>query len=428
MSEKQRLPDNSAEVMLKLDKTEKGLPASTSKNFYLIFMHDQYFSNIKLDTMRMNACRVLDNGKRIYWEDEDDALARMHIEECYGLRNAAKTNDAFLAFLSKRKFSPIQEHIKSIEWDGKPHCKKFFITWLKAKDSQYTEEASRLCFRQMIERAFNPGCKADYVLVLKGRQGCGKSTICRWMALEDELYGSVNTIDGQKGFESLQGKFICELEELLATVGEGTKKENAVKVFISGQNDHYRRPYDHRTSDNPRTCVFIGTTNRDKFLTDPTGNRRWFPIEVQQTDDTFVYDHETEIKAEIMQCLAEMYYAWKNNLPLASPVPDKVLRKTIEKNRELSEMEDYRIGIIEDYMQNKTDSDFVCCSEIWEKALEFNHDRRPMTRTDANEIGEILRSKIGCKPAGKKYFRSYGTQHAYSIPPRLKKTAKKASR
>ena len=429
--------DNSVEVLKELEtvtvtdkvtKKSMTVPVASSKNFYLIFKLDNFFSNVKLDIMRMQACRVFEDGKRQYWEDSDDALARMHIEEYYDLRNVSKTNDAFLAFLSQRKYSPIQERIKSIEWDGKAHCKRFFITWLKAKDSKYTEEASRLHFRQMIERAFNPGCKADYVLVLKGEQGCGKSTVCQWMALEDELFASVKTIEGQKGYEAVQGKFVCELEELLATVGVGTKKEAEVKAYISGQSDHYRRPYDRRTSDNPRTCVFIGTTNRDKFLTDPTGNRRWFPIEIRLAkNDTFVYEHEEEIRQEIEQCFAEMYNAWFNNFPLASPVPDKVLRKAIEKNQEASEMEDHRIGVIEDFLR-KSDAEFVCCAEVWEYALRFNHDRRPMTRVDANEIGEILRSKIGCKPAGKKYFRTYGTQHAYSIPPRLKKTAKKAQR
>ena len=418
------MEDNSKEVIELLDKSDKGIPYATSKNFFMIFRNDLFFSNVWLDTMRMQACRISSTGKRIYWEDADDALARMHIEEhYYGLRSAGKTNDAFLAYLSERKFSPVQELIKGIVWDGQPHCKRFFIKWLLADDNRYTEEVSRIHFRQMIDRAFHPGCKADNVVVLKGIQGSAKSTICRWLALEDELYASVATIDGQKGYEAVQGKYVCELEELLATVGEGTRKDSQVKAFISGQSDHYRRPYDRRASDNPRTCVFIGTTNRSKFLSDPTGNRRWFPIECHLYSGTYVFEHEEEVKHEIRQCLAEMYHAFTNKLPLASPLIDGNLAKTVAKQQENSEMEDYRIGKIENYIAGKEydlGKEYVCCAQIWEEALHI--DRREMTKADANEIGELLRLKLCCPSIGKKYCPApYGTQHAYDVTAVLEK-------
>ena len=407
--------DNSEDVKQKLEKTDKGIPIPSAKNFYLIFKYDNFFSNVYLDTMKMAACRVINIHKRQQWQDSDDAISRLHIEEKYGLRNAGKTNDAFLAFLTEREFSPIQERIKSIVWDGEPHVEQFYIRWLKADNSQYNREVTRMDYLQRIKRAFEPGCKADQVPVLKGSQGSGKSTLIRWSALEDELYASVTTIEGQKGYEAVQGKFICELEELLATVGEGTKKENATKAFISGQSDHYRRPYDRRTSDNPRTCVFIGTTNRDKFLTDMTGNRRWYPIDCRLTDGTFIFDHEAEIKADIEQCYAEMYHAWVNHLPLASPVPDRVLLDIIRDQQEASEMEDYRVGLIERYILTHG-AELISCIEIWEQVLQIGQARRRMTKSESNEIGELLRHKLGCRPVGKKYFPEYGTQHAYEIP------------
>ena len=403
-----------------LDRLEKvnGVPIPTAKNFYLILKYDQFFSDVKLDTMKMAACRVSDSGERTYWEDSDDALARMYIEEHYGLRNVGKQNDAFLAVLAERKFSPIQEMIKALRWDGKPHCENFFQFALEADDSRYTREIARIHFRQMIERAFIPGCKADHVLVLKGVQGCGKSTICRWLALEDALYASVGTIDGQKGFEAVQGKFCCELEELLAVVGEGTRKEAQVKSFLSGQSDHYRRPFDRRSSDNPRTCFFVGTTNRDRFLTDPTGNRRWYPLECRRKDGAWVFKHEAEIKSEIRQSIAEMFEAWKNARPLASPMPDIAILKTIQQMQEASELEDYRVGIIEKYLK-ATGKPYVCCIELWENAFPDGTSKRAMTRADANELGELLRLKIGCLPIGKRYSSQYGTQHTYSVPERF---------
>lgn len=429
MSKQHEISENIKDVrnLLEYVKTPNGsYPCKTIDNFYLIFCNDNYFSDIRLNTMRMQACRVSPSGERTYWEDADDSIVAKYIEDhYYKLKSKSTQEDAFRVFLSERKFSPAQEAIKGIIWDGQPHCKRFFITWLKADDTTYTEEATRLLFRQMVDRAFRPGCKADYVIVLKGRQGSAKSTICRWLALEDEMYASVTTIDQQKGYEAVQGKFVCELEELLATVGEGTRKDNAVKAFISSQNDHYRRPYDRRSSDNPRSCIFVGTTNMDKFLSDPTGNRRWFPVECRLKDGIFVYEHEEEIKHDIRQCLAEMYHAYINKLPLASPIPDKSLFRKIKEKQEASEMEDYRVGAIAEYISSG-EFENVCCIQLWKEAL--HNDKKEMTRNDANEIGEILRMKLGCTIIGKRYFSNFGTQHAYKIPKKLQRKTKDSKR
>lgn len=412
--------DNSSQVRNMLSRNEKGLVIPSAENFLRIFRNDNFFKNVYLDIMRMAGCRVYNDGHRVYWDDTEDAKTRTHIETAYGLRHATKTDDALKIFLSQRRFSPVQEAIKKIQWDGKPHVKGLYIRCLDAEDSTYTEEVTRLDYLQRINRAFVPGCKADNASVLKGSQGIGKSTMNRLSALEDDFYTSVSTIEGQRGYEAIQGKFICELEELLAVVGEGTRKESAVKSFISGQSDHYRRPYDRRASDNPRTCVFVGTTNRDKFLSDPTGNRRWFPIECHLKDGSRIFEHEKEIREEIRQAYAEMYYAWQHHLPLASPIPDKALYQVIRTRQEASELDDYRVGLIVKYLgEHKPDS--VCIIELWERALcTSGRSQKAITRTDANEIGELLRNKLGCKPLGKKYFRQYGTQHAFDVPEELR--------
>ena len=418
------MEDNCRDVIEMLEKNDKGALVVSIRTFLKVFENDNYFADVRLDEMRMQAFRVTETGRRVYWEDSDDAKSRLYLEENYGLSNERKMKDAFTVFLEHRKIHPAQELIKSYVWDGQPHCQRFFIDWLDADDTPYTKEATRLLFRQMIGRAFEPGCKADYVVVLKGKQGCAKSTICRWLALEDEMYASVTTISGQKGYEAVQGKFVCELEELLATVGEGTKKDALVKSFISGAADHYRRPYDHRASDNPRTCVFIGTTNQSRFLSDVTGNRRWYPIECHRQDGSFVYEHEDEVKQEIRQCLAEMYNAYLNNLPLALPIPDKLLHDEIEKQQEASEMEDYRIGLIEEYIIEQVRKDphkeYVYCLEIWTKALQ---NRRKPSKKESNEIGELLRHKIGCSFTKKNHVTGQGTVHTYYIPDRLRQAA-----
>lgn len=174
-------------------------------------------------------------------------------------------------------YHPVREAITALRWDGKPRLEEMLIRYLGAPDTAYTREVSRLIFAGGIHRAFRPGCKFDVMPVLVGlRQGEGKSTFVRWLAMDDAFFREVTVLEGQKGSEAVEGAWICEMAELLAL--RRAKDAEAVKGFISRQSDSYRRPYQRHTEDVPRSCIYIGTTNRAEFLTDVTGNRRFYPI------------------------------------------------------------------------------------------------------------------------------------------------------
>lgn len=81
------------------------------------------------------------------------------------------------------------------------------------------------------------------------------------------------------------------------------KASEAVKAYITRQEDNYRQPYQKYTTTIPRRCVFIGTTNNDRFLSDKTGNRRFYPVEAK-ANGYDILSREDEIKAYIQQCWA----------------------------------------------------------------------------------------------------------------------------
>lgn len=392
------------------------VPCCTSDNFRIIFEEDVHFASIRFNTIRAYPERMR-SGKRTQWTDADDSEARAYIELNYGIYNRQKADDGFSAMLQRRKYNPVQERIASVEWDGVPRCETFLTKWIGAPDNEYTRECSRLLFAGGINRAFCPACKFDCVIVLIGPQGGGKSTLCRWLALDDDFYTSTKTISGQRGLESIQGKWIVEIEELLAVLANeqtGQKMEEAAKAFLSSQSDFYRKPYERRAQDTPRHCVFIGTTNRETFLTDKTGNRRWFPVKCSLSASN-LYVHEKEIKADIEQAWAEMLRAFNRGESIAKPAEQMNLLATIKNEQTSAEVEDWRVGVVGEYIANR---DRVCLLELWHEAIYPGAVSPPqMSRKDSNNLAEILVHSFGAVRGSVAQFgKPYGKQKAFYLP------------
>ena len=304
-------------VPLKFDGGKN--PQLTIENFLSILENDPLLKDYLLYNELSNAPECISSGEIRRWKDEDDSWLRGYIEQNYCIYSPQKLDDALRVRFNQRRYHPVREKIQSITWDGKPRIKRFLIEWLKVDDCPYSEEVSRLIFAGGIHRAFRPGCKFEDMAVLIGKkQGEGKSTIIRWLAMDDKFFREVNEIDGQRGVEAVEGGWICEVSELLAL--KRTKEVEAAKSYFSRQTDTYRKPYDKRVTENPRQCIFIGTTNTAEFLTDKTGNRRYYPVECNSSGRD-LFEHKAEIQEYIEQCWAEAYALYqKGELP---PVLDK---------------------------------------------------------------------------------------------------------
>ncbi len=328
---------------------------------------------------------VLDEntGKAEPVNDAYRAEIKAELETKFGLYSVSKFDDAFRIFCAEpsRRYHPIKNRIESIQWDGESHIKEAFVKILKVKPSPYAAEAARLFFAGGIQRLYNPGCKNDYVVTLIGtKQGEGKSTFLRWAALDDDWYGELKTFDYQKGAEALNGKWIVEIPELAALRKSEVEE---VKAFISQQRDHYRRPYDRTISDIKRKCVMAGTTNALQFLSDPTGNRRFLPIEVH-SDGQDLYDREQEIRAELEQCWAEALH--KRDMKFMLTTPSAKLLTRIKQEQEAAEIDDPHLSLIKSYLAGRT---ATCVLEIYYDALGHSSYDSP-TKADRNEIGLLL--------------------------------------
>lgn len=389
-------------------------PIPTGFNFLTILANDHRFEDLRFNTVRGIPERVRD-GKRIPWTDADDADAQLYMETVYGIVSAPKYENALTKYLQTVQYNPVQEAIIATQWDGRRRVEEFLIRWAGADDNPVNRECSRLLFAGGVHRAFKPGCKFDYCIVLIGAQGVGKSTLCRWLAMDDDFYCSLKTIIGQKGSEGIQGKWIVEIEELLAMYANsksGSLAEEAAKAFLSRQSEFYRLPYAKRPTDNLRTNIFIGTTNKDEFLEDPTGNRRWYPVTCH-CDGIDLRQHEQECREYIRQAWAEIWTAYRSGEPLANPFTSRELEQEIRVRQRSAEVEDEWIGIIEDFL-DRHQIDKTCVVQVWREAL--CQPRIDPTNADKRRIGSILTSKLGWIRGGVARFGEFGSQKSFLRP------------
>lgn len=146
--------------------------------------------------------------------------------------------------------------------------------------TDYSRRVAAWFLLGMIARVMRPGVKFDYCLVFEGIQGRGKSSALA--ILGGEWFGDTDIdLHNKDSMAALQGKWLYEFPELGSLARTESLKQ---KSFLSRQVDEYRPVYGRRQIKVPRQGVFAGSTNEWEWNKDPTGGRRFWPIEVGDVD------------------------------------------------------------------------------------------------------------------------------------------------
>ena len=364
--------------------------------------------------------------------DADDAELRLYLERCYEVTSKGQITDGLTVVVKGNSYHPVRDYLDAVDWDGTERLDTLFIDLFGAPDTPYTRAVTRKAFTAAVSRIYNPGCKYDYVLVLVGDQGVGKSTTLAKMG-GDWFSDSVPTLVGKEALESIQGSWLIELGEL---AGLRKAEVDAVKHFISKREDRYRVAYGKRVEHFPRRCVFFGTTNEEDFLRDVTGNRRFWVVNCKGGKGRL--DFKTYLTpATVAQLWAEANERFDQGEPLYLAEDGLEEEARIIQDKHLEK--DERSGLVSEYLErllptNWDDLDTyqrrnwladeknvgtvvrerTCILEIWAECL--GKDPNSITRKDSIELGRIMKTVKGWKPySGVLRFKHYGAQKAFTL-------------
>ena len=257
------VPEKPGDWLLKLEANKKGEYQSTIDNIKVILLNDPNLKgkmgynefNFKPTVLGNLPWRKKENSE--VWSDGDDSGLRHYIEHVYNITGVQKVSDALAIVQEMNKFHPVRDFLGPLEWDKVERLDTLFIDYLGAADDNYTRTVTRKAFTAAVARIYQPGIKFDTMTVLTGPQGLGKSTLLSFLGKEWHS-DSFTTVMGKEAYEQLHGCWLIEMAELSAT----KKAEvEAVKHFISKQEDNYRQAYGRRVGSYKRQCVFFGTTN-----------------------------------------------------------------------------------------------------------------------------------------------------------------------
>lgn len=316
-------------------------------------------------------------------EDHHAVYVQQVLAKNFGLSvSDAMTWKALEAAAHEKSVHPVKEYLLPLIWDGVPRLSTWLTTYLGAPQTEYTQSVGRWWMISAVARALRAGCQVDHCLILEGEQGEGKSQVIK--ALSDPWYlGSLPDIrDRDRAADTIGGSWIVEIAELDAIKGASMTR---VKEFLTLQSDKYRAAYARSPVTRPRSCVFFGTTNEKTYLSDPTGARRFWPVEVAGPI------HRVGIERDRDQLWAEAVAAYRAG---EKWYPEKQHRDMIEEEQSARYLEDDWTGIVRRFIKTNGASDEgFSCEEIMTQAL--NIEPRLMDRSAQTRIGAIL-TKLKC--------------------------------
>lgn len=296
------------QVHIKLRRNGNSIAYKDMANVFEVLQHHPYY---KL-ALRFNEFRqeVEYNGKP--FEEGDLVKIQYFMQTEADLQGISKdaVYAAVVHYANRNRYDEAKDWLKGLKWDGTERLNSWINSAAGTPDDEYHQAIGMHWIMGMIKRIMVPGSTFDYVLVLVGDQGIGKTSFFR--ILGGKWYKSyTGAIDNKDFYLALRGAMIVDLDE-----GAAMYKSEAIKIksVITETHDEFRAPYDRVMKKYPRRFVFSMSTNDTEPFRDVTGNRRYWTVDAKQVINFAWLEDNRE------QLFAEAYHYFTEKIEL-SPVP-----------------------------------------------------------------------------------------------------------
>lgn len=253
----------------------------------------------------------------------------------------------------------------------------------------------RCCIKRVqkhVDKSLDFAYPANHVPVFVGPQGCYKNTWIRNLCFVDGMLqekGYINPLS-KDDTSIFLNCVVCHLDEIDSNTMRYSDM-SALKQLISKTTFEYRAPYDRRATICVNQCSFIGSTNRDVFLTDETGNRRFFIIPVNGFDVSKNIDYA--------QVWAQAKYEVSRGFPIFVPRVFEKINMQENKQNTAYGIAPILASLIDVASRtDEADERFTSVSNMFSIAYSKafgSFDPKAMTNEALNKFSSLLKEKLG---------------------------------
>lgn len=265
------------------------------------------------------------------FEDEDYGDLRARLERRGFKPVSAEVMKTVVGMVAKRnRFDSAIDWINSLNWDGVPRIGRAMQTYYRCEDTPYASAVGEYLFTGLAGRCTTPGIKADMSLILVGMQGARKTSAVEALCPTPEAFGEIDLNKSDDALaRSMRGKLVVELAELKGLSGRDAE---SVKAWFSRRVEEWRPVYREAHLRYGRRSMTIGTDNIGEFLDDPSGARRFLPIQVgEHVDIDGLLRDRDQLWAEGLHKFRESGIAWQMAEQLARQEHAKF--ETVDENQ-----------------------------------------------------------------------------------------------